>query len=352
MNIKEFKAEFQGYLTRAVQEKLSTYSEYTSDPTILGMIQYAENVIGGGKCVRPYMAYLMYTGLGGTDTDRVMDLLVSVEVFHSFALIHDDVIDKGTTRHEHQTIHTHITEELEHDDRWSKDFVHDGNSQAILIGDILFSWALERFQDFYDLPNHREAWKVFTKMIDEVAVGQMIDVDIMTRHSVDTQLIETKMRLKTAGYTFVRPMQIGAALAGRGADMAEFCENFGIALGLAFQTQDDVLDLLSDPEIIKKTVLSDIRDHQHTFLTQYVFENGSPEDIQELQSIWGTEVLDTDQDRIIDIFVRTGALDYTQEMIQTYLARARQLCLSDTELSEDGRQDLENLITYIENRSH
>lgn len=352
MHISEFKLEFSQYLNRAVDQKLNTYNEYTNDSEILDIIQYTKNIVGGGKNIRPYMAFQMYKALGGDNHDEIMDLLVSIEIFHTFALIHDDVIDNGDTRHNNLTLHNYVKQSLIKNNRVAKDFEHIGSSQAILVGDILLAWSMERFQNFVHLPYFKEAWGTFVTMIDEVVVGQMIDVDIMTRDKVDTNLIETKMKLKTAGYTFVKPMLIGASLAGKLYEMEGFCNEFGNSIGVAFQIQDDLFDIVADPNIIKKSILSDIKDHQHTYLTQYIFENSSEDQTLELKSFWGRDISDSDQAKIINLFEKTGAIVYAKEMISSYLARAKQSFLQEEHLSKEGQLELETLIKYIQNRNY
>jgi geranylgeranyl diphosphate synthase type I len=351
MSIIEFKQEFQGVLDKALEKKFSEYTLYTQDEEILSIITYTRAIIGGGKCIRPYMAYMMYKTLGGDNLDTVMDMLVSLELFHAFALIHDDIIDEGKTRHRVDTIHTFVSDGIKEYQK-VKNPIHYGHSQAILIGDLLFSWSIGRFHQFNMIPHYYEAWTVFYQMIDEVAIGQMIDVNVMTRDSIDSGLIETKMRLKTAGYTFVRPMQIGVILAGKQQDLEEFCIEFGTALGLAFQTQDDILDIIADPAIIKKSVLSDIKDHQHTFLTQYVLENGTEQDKQELYAFWGENISDIDQEAIIALFERTGALSYARAKVDGYLAQARQICINENAITDDTRNHLTQLIEYIAQRGY
>ena len=354
MSIAEFKILFQPILEQAFEDKFQSYQKHTQDEEILEYIYHAKGILLGGKHVRPYMAYIMYQAFGGQEQKTyLLYLLVSLEVFHVFALIHDDIMDKGMTRHDVATVHKFIAQDLENKQRWSLDYEHGGISQAILIGDMLFAWSLGKFQEYrFRFRDHEQAWQSFLQMIDEVSIGQMLDVDMMTRDRVDMDLIEEKMRLKTAGYTFVHPMHIGSSLAGRGSDMYGFCQEFGQALGLAFQTQDDIFDLVAQPENLQKGVLSDIKEHQHTFLTQYVFDYGSREDIRDLTAIWGSEVRSTDQEHVIDLFERTGALDYAHQMVETYLARARQICITNEELSYQGQEQLQALIDYIENRSY
>lgn len=353
MNIVEFKTKFKSVLEKAIEIKLKEYSQYTQDQEILGIVNYIDAIIGGGKCIRPYMAYTMYETLGGKDLVQVLDLLVSLEIFHTFALVHDDVIDEGQMRHRVDTVHTFVAKGVSKQNRNIRNPMHYGHSQAILVGDLLFSWSIGRFQEFSYLPNHSAAWKIFHQMIDEVAIGQMIDVNVITREAIDMSLVETKMRLKTAGYTFVRPMQIGVALAGKQEELQQFCVDFGTALGLAFQTQDDILDLVADPKVIKKSILSDIREHQHTFLTQYILENGNVQDIQELKKYWGnSNITENDQGQIVEIFQKTGALDYTRDKVNKYLEQAKNITATEQHITPETKLALNLLIQYIENRGY
>jgi geranylgeranyl pyrophosphate synthase len=148
-------------------------------------------------------------------------------------------------------------------------------------------------------------------------------------------------------------MQIGVALAGKEKELTQFCVDFGIALGLAFQTQDDILDVIADPKIIKKSVLSDIREHQHTFLTQYVLENGKNSDIVELEKYWGkSELNDSDQFHIVKLFEKTGALSYARSKVAEYLDQAKQITLKEKNITDKTKLVLNQLIKYIEDRGY
>jgi len=351
MEILDFKREFQALLDKALDEKFTEYNRYIQDEEILGLIKHTKPIISGGKCIRPYLGYMMYQTLGGQNPALIMDMLVSLELFHAFALIHDDIIDEGKTRHRVSTMHVFVSKRVEKN-KMVKNPTHYGHSQAILIGDLLLAWSVARFQQFQTVPYYSQAWQLFYQMIDEVAIGQMLDVNLMTRQETSLDLIETKMRLKTAGYSFVRPMQIGCSLVGKQPSLDQFCLSFGTALGLAFQTQDDILDILANPDILKKSVLSDIKDHQHTFLTQYVLEKGSQQDKEELNLFWGQDFSDTDQKLIVNIFERSGALDYARTKVDEYLARAQQVCAEEKGITEQTRQYLQQLIAYIQKRGY
>jgi geranylgeranyl diphosphate synthase type I len=186
-------------------------------------------------------------------------------------------------------------------------------------------------------------------MIDDVMIGQLLDVDIMTRHRTDIRRIDEKMRLKTASYTFVRPMQIGAALAGTDARTDRFCEDFGTAVGMAFQIQDDLLDVTARSRTLKKTVFSDLRDHQHTVLTQYVFDHGAPAHRRKLRTYFGSPVPESERQHVRDLFTSSGAIAFAQRRIDACFSRAMRT-LRSASLRAETERDLSELLAYLRHR--
>jgi F0F1-type ATP synthase alpha subunit len=188
----------------------------------------------------------------------LLTFLQSVEHLHGFASFEAELGER-------------VTRELKKEKR-NGDFVHIGNSQAILLGDGLFTWSQEilNLNTDFDQKIMQNVKIHFYEMFDEVGVGQMIDVDIATRHNVSKELIDEKIRLKTAGYSFIKPLQIGASLAGRETNEVEkFCKEFGLRMGIAFQTQDDLLDITSNEKQLQKTTSSDKSQNQHTYFTYF-----------------------------------------------------------------------------------
>ncbi len=269
-DLEIFKEKFCPYLKDYLNKKILDIKKYTRNKSVIDYINYAKKItLINGKRIRPYIAYLMYESLGGKNMKNALKLLVSLEIFHSFGLMHDDIIDKGTFRHGTLTTHIYITNKLKKEKRQG-DLIYIGNSQAILLGDILFSWAMEGLNTNTDFNPKiiSKVIKLFYQMADEVIVGQMLDVDITTRHKVSKELIDEKIRLKTAGYSFIKPLQIGASLAGGETNEVEkFCKEFGLAMGVSFQAQDDLMDIISTDEQLQKTTSSDQSQHQHTYFT-------------------------------------------------------------------------------------
>jgi geranylgeranyl diphosphate synthase type I len=267
-----FKKQFDILLKNYLNIKIKQISKFTKDPHLLDYIGYLKNnSLHGGKRIRPYLAYLAYQTFSDEENKNVMKLLVFLEIFHSFCLIHDDIIDKGNLRHGIPTSQAYIYSRLKEENRIG-DLKHVSNSQAMLLGDILFSWAQEllNLSDDFNSKIMQKVKIYFYEMVDEVVVGQMIDADIVTRKNVSKELIDNKTRLKTAGYSFIKPLLIGAALSGNlNRNFETFCKEFGLTMGIAFQTQDDLLDITSSDQKLGKTSSLDKTQNQHTYFTYF-----------------------------------------------------------------------------------
>lgn len=270
--IRLFKEKFDSYLKDYLNKKIENIATFSKDPTILNYVKYIKKIIlAGGKRIRPYIAFLMHEALGGKEVENVLKLLVSLELFHSFCLVHDDIMDKADLRHSVPTAHKYIKDKLSKEKRLN-DLKHTGNSVSILLGDLLFSWSQEilNLNAEFDQKTMHKVKTLFYQMANEVIIGQMIDVDTTTRGKVSKELIDEKIRLKTAGYSFIKPLQIGAALSGKdNLDIQKFCQEFGLTMGIAFQTQDDLFDITSNEKQLQKTTSSDKSQNQHTYFSYY-----------------------------------------------------------------------------------
>jgi geranylgeranyl diphosphate synthase type I len=352
MTLKDFATRLQPRLHRFFDRKITEYGSATLDPLLSELFSYPRHLLNaGGKRVRPYMAAVMYEAAGGKLTDEVLDVLVGLEFFHLFALVHDDIIDRGTERHGIPTIHAFAERAMRAQHRLGN-IPHVANGQAMLVGDLLFSWACEAFEganvlarDMYPRASTR-----FRQMVDEVVVGQMIDVDLMTRDRATTVAIERKMLLKTATYTFIRPMQIGVALAGGDARLEVFADTFGTAMGLAFQIQDDYLELVSPSDVIKKPAFTDIADREHTLFTQHIFEHGTPAQQELLRSVFGKPVPPEQHEAVRTLLRESGALAAGEQRMHALFGEAERL-LEQASLPASSREQLRDLLAFIRSRT-
>lgn len=251
--LQKFKQSFDPILNRSIDQKIEVFLKNTDDPFILNLLSHSKKLVeNGGKRIRPYIAYLMYKSSGGINEQAALQLITSLEIFHCFALVHDDVMDKGTTRHGIRTIHEFVKEELRKENAGG-DLSHIANSQAILVGDLLLAWSLEVFDESgFDKAQLVKTKQYFYKMINDVILGQIIDVDLSVRENFPKEMIDKKNKLKSASYTFIRPLQIGASLVKIDDTTEKFCEELGLNLGLAYQMQDDLMDMSEDASANQK----------------------------------------------------------------------------------------------------
>jgi len=143
---------------------------------------------------------------------------------------------------------------------------------------LLISRVYELRYKHHEFPEELlfEARKNVHEMIEEVILGQMIDVDMMSGATATEDMIQKKNMYKTAGYTFVRPMLTGAILAGADKENQSLIVELGTDLGLAFQIKDDLFDIISADKT--KSPFSDIQEGQQTFFTNYIFTKGTKEE--------------------------------------------------------------------------
>ncbi len=346
-----FRSLFDQHLTTVLERQIRASCALTTDTSIQDIIRYAGDLTrSGGKRVRPYLAWIMYQAFNKKPSRPILDILTALELFHVFGLMHDDIIDRGTSRHgiptAHRAVATRLTQRRRHGD-----LAHVADGQAMLLGDLVFAWATHMLHTSLMHPTvMRRVSSRFYDMVHEVVVGQMLDVDLMTRPVATSQLVNEKMRLKTASYTFVRPMHIGTALANASIRYDRFCNTFGTALGLAFQIQDDMFDLTLSAKQLGKTVFSDLADRQHTVFTQYITDHGTSAHKKQLARLFGTPVSEKDRPHITQLLTDSGSLAYGQQCMNAQFDTATN-AVQTSRLPEHTKQELLALVTYIRHRT-
>ena len=352
-----FSAEFNTYLEDYIEKKTHSCASLTKDSVfLLALEQVRRLILGAGKRIRPYNAYMGFcVGNGRTDNIRQIDSiknhLLAIELFHVFCLIHDDIIDKSLLRRGLPTIHAVIYEKYAKEKRIG-DIYHAANSHAILMGDVVFSWIMELLQPNQISEAQKKAAAYFNTMIHEVHIGQMIDLDITTMEQVTTEKIYEKMKMKTAFYTFVRPLQIGYALAGgKDEKTIHALSVFGNHLGIAFQIQDDMLDVYATKIESGKVLCKDVQEGQHTLLTQCIYEQGSQEQISRLKEFFRKEITDEDIPSIQEFFRKTGAYDYTISCLDEEMEKAK-ACVLRMDVGQEIQDELLVLADFVVKRTN
>lgn len=200
----------------------------------------------GGKRLRPTLLLATVDSLGG-DMDNAMPQALGIEFFHNFTLLHDDVMDNADVRRGRPTVHR----------RWNA-------NTAILSGDAMLTMAAQFMGDCRD-DVRGEVLEVFNRTAMEIYEGQQYDMDFEDRNDVTVAEYTEMIRLKTS-VLLACACRIGAILAGATNNVSDSFYEFGEALGLAFQLQDDYLDTFGDPAVFGKAVGGDILNAKKTWL--------------------------------------------------------------------------------------
>jgi len=294
--------------------------------------QVRELIAAGGKRLRPAFTYWGYRATGAPHDDRVLQVAAAVELLHTFALVHDDVMDRSERRRGTATTHVALARRHERagllgDSGWF------GVSAALLAGDMAFVWA-DQLLEAAALPEQAmaRARRVFTTLRTEVIGGQALDLHLSYMPDAEEGAARRVALLKSARYTVTRPLQLGAVLAYRpaGADAADptavgrALARYGDALGLAFQMRDDVLGLFGDPEVTGKSRLDDLREGKRTVLVLRALDLAPEADRAVLAGMLGDPDVDEGAAaRARDVVARSGALASVEALIASQLAVAR-----------------------------
>ena len=282
-------------------------------------------VDAGGKRLRPAFVWWGHRATGAPADDAVLRPAAAVEVLHTFALLHDDVMDRSATRRGRPSAYAalagrHADEQRLGDPDWF------GCSAAILAGDLTYVWADELF-DGTDLDPAAvaRARAVFTTLRSEVIAGQYLDLVLASDRRADEEGARQVALLKSARYTVTRPLLLGAALApaADGARVAAALTTYGDAVGLAFQMRDDVLGLFGDPALTGKSTLDDLREGKRTLLVLRALRLAAPRARQRLAASLGDpELSRANADDARGIVADSGALASVEALLRAEHATA------------------------------
>ncbi|HEX6656496.1 MAG TPA: polyprenyl synthetase family protein, partial [Ilumatobacter sp.] len=279
----------------------------------------------GGKRLRPaFVVWGHVAGGGRIGEPAVLHAAAAVELLHTFALLHDDVMDRSIVRRGRPTAHRWLTGEH---GQHLRDPAWFGVCGAILAGDLAHVWADAMFDRIDDEPIDRRsacaARRMYAMLRTEVIAGQYLDLHVgcdPRAEEVDAVRIAL---LKSARYTATRPLQIGAALAGCSHDLLEHIARYGDATGMAFQLRDDVLGVFGDETVTGKSTADDLREGKRTLLVLRAMRLATHAGRKALDDALGrTDLDDTDVARCREIIASSGALASVEVAIDTHLERA------------------------------
>lgn len=279
--------------------------------------------------MRPVLV-LLSTDLFGGDIRTAVDAAVGIELFHNFTLMHDDIMDKAPLRRGMPTVHQ----------KWNE-------SAAILSGDVMFVEAYKMMIKVDDTIL-RDVLDIFSTTASGVCQGQQADMNFEGRSNVSIEEYITMIRQKTA-VLVGGSMQIGALIGGAGKSQAELLYQFGENLGVAFQLQDDILDVFGDPEKFGKQVGGDIKANKKTFMLIKAREVASISQIEEMDR-WNLSSEDPASGKveaITAIYRDLGVKELAEREMRVYLDRslaALKLIVADEDKKRQLREFAENLL--------
>ena len=252
-------------IREAVEGQLAARSLGTRSPEgLFAPIDYTLRL--GGKRIRPLLACAAAAAF--TEAwQRALPVAVALEIFHNFTLLHDDLMDRSPLRRGQETVYR----------RW-------GDNTAILSGDAMSIEAYASLAEVADKSLLAELLPRFSQMALEVCVGQQYDMEFETRTEVRVEEYMEMIRLKTS-VLLGSSLELGALVGGATVEQARALYAVGIQLGLAFQIQDDLLDVYGDEKTFGKPIGGDIVNAKKTLLLLYTLEQLQGEDLKRLQEI-------------------------------------------------------------------
>jgi len=328
-----------------IKEYFNTWSKKNdrTTPRVLPLVTLLKEGCTGGKRIRGTLVSLGYD-LANThelkENEEVMKVAAAYEIFQTAILAHDDIIDKSRMRRGQPTIYVKLGGD------------HYGVSQTISLGDLGFfmaykSIAESTFPDFLKV----KTLDFFSEKLMQTVLGQMLDVELSHEKSLANNVVEeeilTVYKYKTAYYTFVAPLSLGAILGGADAKIITKIASFGTDVGILFQLYDDIDDIFGDSQLTKKDIGIDIKEGKLTLLYSTFWQHATESQKNVFKKYYGKA--DSNKNAVREIrqlFVETKALDEVLSVAKEYEKRAR---LAVPSLTKDTqmRKMFYQIIDYV-----
>jgi geranylgeranyl diphosphate synthase type I len=298
-------------------------------------------VVAGGKRLRPAFCHWAFVGAGGDPgATVVVDVGAALELLHTFALVHDDVMDGSDFRRSQPAVHRRfITRHVRAG--WRGEDRRFGEGAAILVGDFAFVYADMLFASAPEV-----ARPVFDELRLELCVGQYLDLVGTATGRNERARADRIERYKSGKYTVERPLHLGAALAGRLDELAEPLSAVGLPLGAAFQLRDDILGVFGDASVTGKPVGDDLREGKLTPLVATAAARVSGSDAALLDRLGASDLRSEDVLALQRLLIDTGARDEVERTIERLVDEAI-AALARSPLTPEARVALEELGAFV-----
>lgn len=297
----DFKSHYQYYKT-LVDERLR---DFGGDPHPASLYEPTRYVLSaGGKRIRAILVMLAAEAVGG-DGRAAIDAGLGVEILHNFTLVHDDIMDSAATRRGRATVHT----------RWDE-------GTAILVGDVMIGLA---YRGLLHSPPHRaiEVLRAFTDGIVDVCKGQALDREYETRHDVTLDDYLHMIAMKT-GRLVETAAEVGGVIGDGTAEQIEGLRSYARHIGLAFQIQDDLLDITAEEAEFGKRIGGDVMEGKKTYLLVRALERVHDEADRALldRFLAGKGLPAEEIPAMLDLYRRLDVLEAARDDVRNYIERA------------------------------
>ncbi len=286
----------------------------------------------GGKRIRPVLTLMGYN-LWKEDPERILMPAVGLETYHNYTLLHDDLMDNADMRRGHETVHR----------RW------DAN-KAILSGDSMLVLAYQRMQQ---VPAEKlpAVLNLFTETALEIGEGQEYDMTFETRNDVTEDEYIEMIRLKTS-VLLACALKTGALLADAPEEDADRLYRVGEQVGLAFQLQDDLLDVYGDPKVFGKAIGGDITSNKKTYMLINAYNRANDEQRKELEHWIGAKEFNRQEKvaAVTRLYDAIGIRQLCEDKINYYFQQASQT-LSEVNVPEERKAHLRQYMDELLHRN-
>ena len=310
-----------------INKRLKELSFSKTPKSLYNPIKYILDI--GGKRIRPYLV-LMSTNTFGRDPKLSLNAALSVECFHNFTLMHDDIMDSASLRRGSETVHL----------KWDV-------NQSILSGDALLIYSYKLLEDYNPII-FKKLNTVLNTTALKVCEGQQFDIDFEKNPNVTFDDYINMIKLKTA-------VLVGASLQ-MGAIIAEANENdlvkiydFGVNLGIAFQLQDDYLDTFGEQSLVGKSIGGDIIENKKTALFHLCLANANNEQSKILKSLYVAKNSNDKVFKVTQIFKDTKADIDNLKLVEHFTSLALN-SLDDLSISKEKKDELIDFSNSLLNR--
>lgn len=323
------------YTTDQLIKKVSTEIaklSFKKEPALL-YDPIAYTMSQGGKRLRPLLSLVSCQMFNG-NVDESLIPAVSLEMFHNFTLIHDDIMDKAPIRRGVETVYK----------KWN-------DNVAILSGDTLFAMAYDHLMGY-----QKEQLKDLIRLLNQTAIGvcegQQLDMDFETQEHVSIDEYIEMIRLKTA-ILISACLKAGAITACASPENQEKIYQYGENIGLAFQLMDDLLDVFGDISLFGKTNGGDIRENKKTFLYLKSLELAQGEDLKSLQYYFSHTDFDVVEkfEAVKLLFKKLKIQEVTETLMNAYFSKAQKI-LESIDIPVERKAQLISLTEGIMLRDH